>query len=189
VCDCRSVGASLRRYNEAALASEIHALLASWSSFIQEATAIFLHTPKHSRGIFVGERGVFVKGDERVKSIPFQTRRPTLAEVRATFGKLSSLYVRYNSDNKDVVTKKNDSKDSVSKALDCSQEGHSIAAEETAERHDMCASEVVSQEVLIKEHHGEEDDEEAAGNDEGVVSKKKRKKKKKLPEQRGKNYC
>ena len=183
---CRSAGASLRRYNEAALASEIQALLVSWSSFVQEATSIFLHTPKHSRGIFVGERGVFVKGDERVKSIPFQTRRPTLSEVHTTFDKLSSLYMRRCSlDNGETVTKKRDSRDVTSKGPDHSKDKLPLD-EETAERHDICRGEAETEEMLEKEHCGEEvEEEEAAGGGEGVVSKKRRKKKKKLSEKQG----
>ena len=92
----RSAGASLRRYNEAALTAEIRNLIGSWSSSVKEASCIFLRTPKHSKGLFVGEKGLFPRGDERLRSIPFQTRRPTLTEVRATFGRLSSLYVSSN---------------------------------------------------------------------------------------------
>ena len=92
VC-CRSGGASLRRYNEAALEREIQGLLASWSGYIEESSAIFIRTPKYSKGVFVGGKGSpFSKDDPRLRPIPFATRRPTLKEVKNVHGKLAAIY-------------------------------------------------------------------------------------------------
>lgn len=94
--DLRSAGATLRRYNEAALMAEMRGLMECWSGYIREASCIFLRTPKHTRGVLVGERGggaPFARGDPRLREIPFSTRRPTLKEVAATHARLATVYV------------------------------------------------------------------------------------------------
>ena len=94
---CRSAGANLRRYNEAALISEVRDLLNSWSAHINESCCVFVRLPKHSRGVLIGERGdsrtPLQRGDPRLRPIPFPTRRPTLKEVRATHARLAAVYV------------------------------------------------------------------------------------------------
>jgi len=83
----------LRRYNEAALEREIQGLLASWLQYIDEASAIFIRTPKYSKGVFVGGKGaLFSKDDQRLRPIPFATRRPTLKEVKSVHGRLAAIY-------------------------------------------------------------------------------------------------
>ena len=97
----RSAGASLRRYNESALVGEIRELISSWSSHVEEATAIFIRTPKYSKGVFIGDGGTtsgggngapFLRTDPRLRGIPFATRRPTVKEVQNVFSKLSAVY-------------------------------------------------------------------------------------------------
>lgn len=83
----------MRRYNEAALEREIQGLLASWLQYIDEASAIFIRTPKYSKGVFVGGKGaLFAKDDQRLRPIPFATRRPTLKEVKSVHGRLAAIY-------------------------------------------------------------------------------------------------
>ena len=94
----RSAGASLRRYNESALAGEIRDLMSSWQSYIDEASCVFIRTPKYSKGVLIGDGGKagkapFVRGDPRLREIPFPTRRPTLKEVEAVHSKLAAIYV------------------------------------------------------------------------------------------------
>ena len=92
----RSAGASLRRHNEAALMTEMRDLMTSWSHYCAEAHCIFIQTPKHNRGLLVGEKGgkaPFVRGDPRLRHLPFPTRRPTLKEVQAAHTRLASIYV------------------------------------------------------------------------------------------------
>lgn len=100
---CRSAGATLRRYNEAALVQEIQELISSWSQHVEEASVIFIRTPKYSRGMFVsdsykpGGRVPFSKDDPRLRNIPFATRRPTLKEVQNVHSKLAAIYVNIDS--------------------------------------------------------------------------------------------
>lgn len=94
VCVCRSAGATLRRYNEAALEREVQELLASWSTHLKEANAIFIRTPKTHQSMFSGGRNPSLsKDDHRIRGIPFVTRRPTLKEVKRVHSCLASIYI------------------------------------------------------------------------------------------------
>ena len=90
---CKSAGASLRRYNEAALEKDIQELLRSWSDLLEVCSVVFLRSSKYNRKIFVGGRGAtFEKGDKRLRTIPFATRRPTFNEVRRVQERLAVLF-------------------------------------------------------------------------------------------------
>ena len=94
VCVCRSAGASLRRYNEAALAQEVQDLLASWSVHVEGADVIFIRTPKGYQSIFTGGRNPpLSRDDPRIRGIPFVTRRPTFKEVKRVHSCLAAIYV------------------------------------------------------------------------------------------------
>uniref|UniRef100_A0A8C4KTX0 Ankyrin repeat and zinc finger peptidyl tRNA hydrolase 1 n=1 Tax=Dromaius novaehollandiae TaxID=8790 RepID=A0A8C4KTX0_DRONO len=90
----RSAGASLRRYNEAALLKDIQDLLAGWAHHLQEAQRIFLRAPRHNRSLLFGGRNPpLTRGDTRVYHIPLSTRRATLREVLRVHAVLASLQV------------------------------------------------------------------------------------------------
>ncbi|KAM9286994.1 tRNA endonuclease ANKZF1 [Morus bassanus] len=90
----RSAGASLRRYNEAALLKDIQDLLAAWAQHLNEAQRIFLRAPRHNRALLFGGRNPpLTRGDPRVCHIPLSTRRATLREVLRVHTALASLQV------------------------------------------------------------------------------------------------
>ncbi|XP_056107693.1 ankyrin repeat and zinc finger domain-containing protein 1 isoform X2 [Rhinichthys klamathensis goyatoka] len=90
----KSAGAALRRYNEAALHKDIHDLLESWAEYLKETSAIFLRAPSYNKTIFFGGRGAPLdKKDQRVRVLPFATRRATFSEVQRVFDLLSTLHV------------------------------------------------------------------------------------------------
>ncbi|NWI69509.1 ANKZ1 protein, partial [Todus mexicanus] len=90
----RSAGASLRRYNEAALLKDIQELLAAWAQHLKEAQRIFLRAPRHNRALLFGGRNPpLSRGDPRVCHIPLSTRRATLREVLRVHATLASLQV------------------------------------------------------------------------------------------------
>ncbi|NXU82595.1 ANKZ1 protein, partial [Xiphorhynchus elegans] len=90
----RSAGASLRRYNEAALLKDIQDLLAAWAQHLNEAQRIFLRAPRHNRGLlFGGKNPPLTQGDPRIYHIPLSTRRATLREVLRVHATLASLQV------------------------------------------------------------------------------------------------
>ncbi|XP_057883504.1 serine/threonine-protein kinase 16 isoform X2 [Melospiza georgiana] len=90
----RSAGASLRRYNEAALLKDIQDLLAAWAQHLSEAQRIFLRAPHHNRALLFGGRNPpLTRGDPRICHIPLSTRRATLREVLRVHAALASLQV------------------------------------------------------------------------------------------------
>ncbi|XP_033127480.1 ankyrin repeat and zinc finger domain-containing protein 1-like [Anneissia japonica] len=90
----KSVGANLRRYNEAALIDDIHQVLKSWEEHINACTHVFLRAPSHNRTIFIGgKNAVFDKNDLRVVNIPFATRRPTFRELKRVQEILSTVQI------------------------------------------------------------------------------------------------
>ncbi|XP_026521361.1 ankyrin repeat and zinc finger domain-containing protein 1 isoform X2 [Notechis scutatus] len=90
----KSAGASIRRYNEAALLKEIQELLMSWTSYLKEAECIFLRVPYNNQALlFSSKHGPLQRGDPRIRRIPFSTRRATFREVERVHGTLSSLLV------------------------------------------------------------------------------------------------
>ncbi|KFZ67158.1 Ankyrin repeat and zinc finger domain-containing protein 1, partial [Podiceps cristatus] len=90
----RSAGASLRRYNEAALLKDIQDLLAAWAHHLKEAQRIFLRAPRHNRALLFGGRNPpLTRGDPRVCHIPLSTHRATLREVLRVHTMLASLQV------------------------------------------------------------------------------------------------
>ncbi|NXM70124.1 ANKZ1 protein, partial [Serilophus lunatus] len=95
----RSAGASLRRYNEAALLKDIQDLLAAWAQHLKEAQRIFLRAPRHNRALlFGGKNPPLTQGDPRICHIPLSTRRATLKEVLRVHAMLASLQVYGESD-------------------------------------------------------------------------------------------
>ncbi|NXL56017.1 ANKZ1 protein, partial [Chordeiles acutipennis] len=90
----RSAGASLRRYNEAALLKDIQDLLADWAQHLNEAQRIFLRAPRHNCALLFGGRNPpLTRGDPRICHIPLSTRRATLREVLRVHTVLASLQV------------------------------------------------------------------------------------------------
>ncbi|KAM6070409.1 tRNA endonuclease ANKZF1 isoform 2-T2 [Chlamydotis macqueenii] len=90
----RSAGASLRRYNEAALLKDIQDLLTAWAQHLNEAQRIFLRAPRHNHALFFsGRNPPLTRGDPRVCHIPLSTRRATLREVLRVHATLASLHV------------------------------------------------------------------------------------------------
>lgn len=73
---------------------DIHDLLESWAEFLEEASAIFLRAPSYNKTIFFGGRGAPMdKTDQRVRTLPFATRRATFSEIKRAFDLLSTLHI------------------------------------------------------------------------------------------------
>ena len=94
----KSAGASIRRYNEQALQQEIRALLAEWGPHIRQSAYLFIQAATFNRQIFIGyDETPFQRGDDRLRKIPFTTRRPTFAEVKRLHTLLSSVTFSFES--------------------------------------------------------------------------------------------
>ncbi|XP_027369692.1 ankyrin repeat and zinc finger domain-containing protein 1 isoform X3 [Bos indicus x Bos taurus] len=91
-----SAGASLRRYNEAALYKDVRDLLAgpAWAKALEEAGTILLRAPRSGRSLFFGGREApLCRGDPRLWDIPLATRRPTFQELQRVVHKLTTLHI------------------------------------------------------------------------------------------------
>ncbi|KAK6043810.1 hypothetical protein COOONC_18686 [Cooperia oncophora] len=80
------------RYNERALAEDIVKVLGTWSEFLAATPLIFIRCASYQRVIFhdIDENG-FDRRDPRLRTIPFETKRPLLDEVRRTWERLGSV--------------------------------------------------------------------------------------------------
>ncbi|KAL8827892.1 MAG: hypothetical protein Q9170_006828, partial [Blastenia crenularia] len=91
-----SAGASIRRYNEAALESEIRALLTEWKDFIDKSQLVFVRATGSSnrRTLFGPYDGqVLHHKDPRNRGFPFSTRRATQAELMRSFVELTRVKI------------------------------------------------------------------------------------------------
>ncbi|KAB2580867.1 hypothetical protein BFW01_g6622 [Lasiodiplodia theobromae] len=91
-----SAGSSLRRYNEAALTSEVRALLSEWKDMIDTADLLFVRaTGSTNRRTLYGpyEGQVLRHNDARIRGFPFSTRRATQAELMRSFVELTRVKV------------------------------------------------------------------------------------------------
>ncbi|XP_030848050.1 ankyrin repeat and zinc finger domain-containing protein 1 isoform X2 [Strongylocentrotus purpuratus] len=88
----KSGGASIRRYNEAALNQEVQNLLTSWKDHLDSCSRIFLRVPTYNKAMFYGGKSpALVKGDDRVVTIPFATRRATFKELKRVWEVLATI--------------------------------------------------------------------------------------------------
>ncbi|OAX38977.1 hypothetical protein K503DRAFT_856341 [Rhizopogon vinicolor AM-OR11-026] len=77
-----SAGAMLRRYGEQALRDDIRNLIQDWAEEIQDCERIWLRASVSNRRIFLDYEGCVInKGDDRLRTFPFPTRRPTQSEL------------------------------------------------------------------------------------------------------------
>lgn len=91
-----SAGAGIRRYNEAALESEVRALLGVWKDMIDSAELLFVRATgtTNRRTIFGPYDGQVLRhNDPRNRSFPFSTRRATQAELMRAFVELTRVKV------------------------------------------------------------------------------------------------
>ena len=91
-----SAGASIRRYNEMALESEIRALLSEWKEMIDKSQFVLVRATGSSnrRTIFGPYEGQVLRhNDPRNRSFPFSTRRATQAELMRAFVELTRVKV------------------------------------------------------------------------------------------------
>lgn len=78
----KSAGALLRRYGEQALKDDIRSLLTEWREDIEASERIFIRANTANMRIFLDfDDSPIEKNDERLRTFPFPTRRPTQSEV------------------------------------------------------------------------------------------------------------
>ncbi|KAI0334515.1 hypothetical protein GY45DRAFT_1343264 [Cubamyces sp. BRFM 1775] len=91
-----SAGAMLRRYGEQALRDDIRNLLQDWAEDIHDCERIWIRASVSNRRIFLDYEGAIIeKGDERLRTFPFPTRRPTQAELSRCLQELTRVKVSH----------------------------------------------------------------------------------------------
>ncbi|KAF8196726.1 hypothetical protein K438DRAFT_1718384 [Mycena galopus ATCC 62051] len=80
--NAKSAGAQLRRYGEQALRDDIRNLIEDWAEEINACERIWIRASGSNRKIFIDyDDCVIEKGDGRLRTFPFPTRRPTQSEL------------------------------------------------------------------------------------------------------------
>ncbi|CAJ0562555.1 unnamed protein product, partial [Mesorhabditis spiculigera] len=78
-------------YNERTLCQEIQKLIKEWSSTLSETPLIFIRCSSFHRDAFFGEN-LFSSKDSRMRTLPFQTIRPGLDEIKRVYALLASIF-------------------------------------------------------------------------------------------------
>ncbi|KAF2015448.1 ankyrin repeat and zinc finger domain-containing protein 1 [Aaosphaeria arxii CBS 175.79] len=92
--NAHSAGSSLRRYNEAALTSDVRNLLQGWKELIDSADLVFIRASgvTNRRTLFGPYDGqVLRNNDPRNRGFPFNTRRATQKELMRAFVELTRV--------------------------------------------------------------------------------------------------
>ncbi|XP_029173254.1 ankyrin repeat and zinc finger domain-containing protein 1-like [Nylanderia fulva] len=91
----KSAGASLRRYNEASLIQHVQEILESWSTHINNSSAVLYRAvgPHNRTVLFGGKNPPLDKNDFRIRPLPFPTRRATFREVKRVYDILSTMEI------------------------------------------------------------------------------------------------
>ncbi|THH12064.1 hypothetical protein EW145_g250 [Phellinidium pouzarii] len=94
--NAKSAGAQLRRYGEQALRDDIRGLIEEWSDDISTSERIWLRANSSNRRIFMDyDEAIIAKGDSRLRTFPFPTRRPTQSELSRCLLELTKVKVTY----------------------------------------------------------------------------------------------
>ncbi|KAJ4473690.1 hypothetical protein J3R30DRAFT_3510836 [Lentinula aciculospora] len=94
--NAKSAGAQLRRYGEQALRDDIRNLLTDWEEEIYDCELIFIRASGANRKIFMDYEGsALSKGDQRLRTFPFPTRRPTQSELSRCLQELTRVKVSH----------------------------------------------------------------------------------------------
>ncbi|GJE91150.1 Archaeo-eukaryotic release factor domain-containing protein [Phanerochaete sordida] len=91
-----SAGAQLRRYGEQALRDDIRNLLTDWADELHDCERIFIRASVSNRRIFLDYEGAILeKGDDRLRTFPFPTRRPTQSELLRCLQELTRVKISH----------------------------------------------------------------------------------------------
>ncbi|KAJ1450004.1 hypothetical protein M885DRAFT_622065 [Pelagophyceae sp. CCMP2097] len=92
----KSIGSTLRRQGERALADEVRALLLDeWAELLARCDIIFVAAARTMRPLLLGEGATapFDAHDARVQAVPFAVYKPTLVDVVAAHARLMTFVV------------------------------------------------------------------------------------------------
>ena len=103
----KSAGASLRRYNEMSLLQHIQDIMQEWQEHFKLCQLVFYRATASNRNkLFGANSSVITRNDQRLRNIPFQTRRPTFKEVKRVHDLLSRVEIVGDLDQADKLMTK-----------------------------------------------------------------------------------
>lgn len=81
---------------------EIQELLASWKSYFDASSCVFIHAPSSNRNVlFTGDKPYFSHQFCAVRNVPLTVRRPTLKEAKRIYNQLTQ--VAYEVEEKEIA--------------------------------------------------------------------------------------
>ena len=92
----KSAGSSMRRANERALEEEIRACLSGWNETLERCALVFVAASKTDQKTLFdapgkGKEPCLGRGNDKIRRVPFATRRPTFNETRRVVARLASV--------------------------------------------------------------------------------------------------
>lgn len=107
----KSAGASLRRYNEMSLMQHIQDITEVWEDHFKSCQLIFYRaTSSNKNALFSGKNAVLTRNDERLRTIPFPTKRATFNEVKRVHEVLSKVEILGKVEDVDDIFERKDKK-------------------------------------------------------------------------------
>lgn len=94
----KSAGATIRRHNEYHLIADVQGLLLEWKNFLTRCTLIFWNPTASGRLCLFQNTNNMKSGspltpeDQRLRTIPFTSYKPTLEEAQRCYRQLSTVY-------------------------------------------------------------------------------------------------
>lgn len=89
----KSAGASLRRYNEGALIQHVKDIVETWQKEIEKSGLILYRAsgPYNRSVLFGGKTPLLERNDQRLRTIPFSTKRANFSELKRVYTQLSEV--------------------------------------------------------------------------------------------------
>jgi hypothetical protein len=150
----KSAGSRLRRHNEAALERDISQLLTvEWSEQLAACSLILVAAPgSNAKTLFSGTPALLNRKDQRIRRVPFTTRRPTLSEAKRVARVLLTVYdaseaVQRNKEQRVSMLEEEKKKGKV----EMNAEAAAVAAQRERAQHEEAAARAKNAEKRAKQ--------------------------------------
>ena len=179
----KSAGSSMRRANERALEEEIRACLSGWSETLERCALVFVAASKTDQKTLFdapgkGKEPCLGRGDDKIRRVPFATRRPTFNETRRVVARLASV-------SRDVVIAEG-AEGGAEGGADTAGEAGDALTDAQRERMSQIESRAAAAAAALRGLDVDGDDDDGDDGDDDVRKPLSKKEKEKLKKQRAK---
>ena len=179
----KSAGSSMRRANERALEEEIRACLSGWSETLERCALVFVAASKTDQKTLFdapgkGKEPCLGRGDDKIRRVPFATRRPTFNETRRVVARLASV-------SRDVVIAEG-AEGGAEGVADTAGEAGDALTDAQRERMSQIESRAAAAAAALRGLDVDGDDDDGDDGDDDVRKPLSKKEKEKLKKQRAK---